>query len=202
MRIPDTDGPLKPALVYDPAGSLVGTGLSNEKGYRKSIERGEFWEIDGRSGRLLPSAATRGFKRIEDLATHYAVHAEAWQPQDPADQKEPAPSDGKAAVPGGTGRTADSASSSAGSSFLLELQELIYRRREEMPEGSYTTHLFEKGEEKIRKKTGEEAVELLLAATDREIISESADLIYHLMVLLTERDLSIGQVIAELQGRH
>jgi phosphoribosyl-ATP pyrophosphohydrolase len=71
-----------------------------------------------------------------------------------------------------------------------------------MPEGSYTTHLFEKGEEKIRKKTGEEAVELLLAATDREIISESADLIYHLMVLLTERDLSIGQVIAELQGRH
>jgi len=71
-----------------------------------------------------------------------------------------------------------------------------------MPEGSYTTHLFTKGPDKIRKKTGEEAVELILARTEDELLSEAADLIYHLMVLLETENLSIADVISVLHSRH
>ena len=70
-----------------------------------------------------------------------------------------------------------------------------------MPEGSYTTHLFEKGEEKIRKKTGEEAIELLLARERSDIVYEAADLIYHMMVLLEVKEIPIGEVLGELESR-
>ncbi|MFW5643852.1 MAG: phosphoribosyl-ATP diphosphatase, partial [Alkalispirochaeta sp.] len=69
-------------------------------------------------------------------------------------------------------------------------------------EGSYTTHLFTKGPDKIRKKTGEEAVELILARSNEELLSEAADLIYHLMVLLEAEGLSITDVISVLHRRH
>ncbi|MGC9311170.1 MAG: phosphoribosyl-ATP diphosphatase, partial [Sediminispirochaetaceae bacterium] len=71
-----------------------------------------------------------------------------------------------------------------------------------MPEGSYTSHLFSSGPEKIRKKTGEEAIELLLADTPEQMLYEAADLVYHLMVLLVSENLSFDQVCAELQHRH
>lgn len=86
--------------------------------------------------------------------------------------------------------------------FLATLTEIIAERRRALPEGSYTTHLFTKGESKIRKKTGEEAVELILAENDEELLSESADLVYHLMVLLEVRGLSIGDVVGHLKRRH
>ncbi|TVQ38312.1 MAG: phosphoribosyl-ATP diphosphatase [Spirochaetaceae bacterium] len=70
-----------------------------------------------------------------------------------------------------------------------------------MPEGSYTTHLFREGLDKIRKKTGEEAIELILARGDQEIISESADLLYHLTVLLQAAGLSIDAVLDRLRDR-
>jgi phosphoribosyl-ATP pyrophosphohydrolase len=85
---------------------------------------------------------------------------------------------------------------------LHQLQALIDDRRQTLPEGSYTTHLFNKGAEKIRKKTGEEAVELILARSKEEMIYEAADLIYHLMVLLSAEGLSIDEVLAELARRH
>ncbi len=74
-------------------------------------------------------------------------------------------------------------------------------RKREMPEGSYTTHLFESGPAKIRKKTGEEAVELILAESPEDITCETADLIYHLFVLLTEEGIDFDHIIAELDTR-
>lgn len=76
--------------------------------------------------------------------------------------------------------------------FLKHLQDFITKRHEEMPEGSYTTSLFESGVNKMAQKVGEEAVETVIEAcngTDERLIYEGADLIYHLIVLLTSKDI-------------
>jgi phosphoribosyl-ATP pyrophosphohydrolase/phosphoribosyl-AMP cyclohydrolase len=85
-----------------------------------------------------------------------------------------------------------------------ELYSLIETRRREMPEGSYTTYLFEQGLNKILKKVGEESAETIIAAKDGDpaaLTSEISDLIYHLVVLMVERGQSLEAVAAELRGR-
>jgi phosphoribosyl-ATP pyrophosphohydrolase/phosphoribosyl-AMP cyclohydrolase len=89
--------------------------------------------------------------------------------------------------------------------FLVYLQDLIDRRKKEMPEGSYTTSLFKKGINKIAQKVGEEAVELIIEAKDNDkklFLNESADLLYHLLVLLTEKGYRIEDTIRVLEERH
>ncbi len=89
--------------------------------------------------------------------------------------------------------------------FLKELQAFITRRFEEMPEGSYTTSLFKSGVNKIAQKVGEEAVETVIEAcngTDDRLIYEGADLLYHLIVLLTSKGYGIEDLANELQERH
>ena len=89
--------------------------------------------------------------------------------------------------------------------FLTELQDFINHRKEEMPEGSYTTSLFTKGVNKIAQKVGEEALETVIEATNgtsEHLVYEASDLLYHLLVLLTEKGLRIEDVAAELQKRH
>jgi phosphoribosyl-ATP pyrophosphohydrolase/phosphoribosyl-AMP cyclohydrolase len=87
---------------------------------------------------------------------------------------------------------------------LDELYSLIESRRQALPEGSYTSYLFKEGLDKILKKIGEEATETIIAAKgdDREaIIRETADLVYHLLVLLVERGVNLDEVSAELFRR-
>ena len=89
--------------------------------------------------------------------------------------------------------------------FLTELQDFIYQRKAEMPEGSYTTKLFTLGINKIAQKVGEEALETVIEAThgtNGNLIYEVSDLLYHLLVMLTEKGLRIEEVAAELQKRH
>jgi phosphoribosyl-ATP pyrophosphohydrolase/phosphoribosyl-AMP cyclohydrolase len=89
--------------------------------------------------------------------------------------------------------------------FLSELQNFIDRRHEEMPEGSYTTSLFQKGVNKMAQKVGEEAIETVIEATNgtiENLIYESSDLLYHLIVLLTSKGLRIEDVARELAKRH
>ncbi|ASS94886.1 bifunctional phosphoribosyl-AMP cyclohydrolase/phosphoribosyl-ATP diphosphatase HisIE [Peribacillus simplex] len=89
--------------------------------------------------------------------------------------------------------------------FLTELENLIEKRKSEMPEGSYTTYLFDKGVDKILKKVGEEAAEVIIAAKNRdaeELSMESADLLYHLFVLLQEQELPFQAVLDVLKARH
>ena len=85
------------------------------------------------------------------------------------------------------------------------LMELLAGRMRDKPEGSYTTYLFEKGLDKILKKVGEEATEVIIAgkAEDkRETVYEIADLAYHVMVLMTHSGISLDDVRAELASRH
>lgn len=89
--------------------------------------------------------------------------------------------------------------------FLKYLDQLIKDRKEKLPENSYTTKLFKEGENRIIQKVGEEAVETVIAAKNNdteEIINESADLIFHLMVMLNEKNISLSKVIEELSYRH
>ena len=89
--------------------------------------------------------------------------------------------------------------------FLTELQDFIEKRHEEMPEGSYTTSLFRKGINRIAQKVGEEALETVIEATNGsndKMVYEASDLLYHLIVMLTEKGLRIEDVSGELQKRH
>ncbi|WP_033543268.1 bifunctional phosphoribosyl-AMP cyclohydrolase/phosphoribosyl-ATP diphosphatase HisIE [Planococcus sp. CAU13] len=93
---------------------------------------------------------------------------------------------------------------SAGDMFN-ELKTLIRNRQRDMPEGAYTTYLFEEGVDKICKKVGEEAAEVIIAAKNRdaeELAMETADLFYHVMVLLQEQNVDLDQVMAVLKDRH
>ena len=89
--------------------------------------------------------------------------------------------------------------------FLSTLQDFINKRYEEMPEGSYTTSLFQKGVAKMSQKVGEEAVETVIEAmanNNSRLIYESSDLLYHLIVLLTSKGLRIEDLAADLKKRH
>lgn len=195
------DGLTLPLEILSPKGILVTILLMNAKAANKSRERGELWTVvpgsavahsnpvlsidgarfdsleivDGCRYRAVLATEAAVTAVLNVVGTRYAGVASADLPDPPK---------------------------ASGSQPTLErLKQVIAGRHRDMPEGSYTTLLFTKGEEKIRKKTGEEAIELILATEPEEIISESADLIYHLMVLLEVKNLSIEAVLAELEGR-
>jgi len=89
--------------------------------------------------------------------------------------------------------------------WLLKLSDLIQKRKEELPEDSYTTKLFKSGENRIIQKVGEEAVETVIAAKNRdkkEIINETSDLIYHLLVMLAEQEIEFKEIVENLESRH
>jgi len=91
-----------------------------------------------------------------------------------------------------------------GPGILYELYDIILERREKMPEGSYTAYLFNKGLDKILKKVGEENAEVIIAAKNRdkaELVYETSDLLYHLLVLLVEQGVSLSEVFSELKSR-
>ena len=89
--------------------------------------------------------------------------------------------------------------------FLSYLQKFIDKRNQDRPAGSYTTKLFREGIDKIAKKVGEEAVELVIASkndNDSLFLNEAADLLYHTVVMLSAKGKKIEDVIAVLKGRH
>jgi phosphoribosyl-ATP pyrophosphohydrolase/phosphoribosyl-AMP cyclohydrolase len=89
--------------------------------------------------------------------------------------------------------------------FLALLEQIIAQRVADQPEGSYTARLFADGPGRIAQKVGEEGVETALAAISRDddgLVSECADLVFHLLLLLKARDLSLERVVEELRARH
>ena len=87
---------------------------------------------------------------------------------------------------------------------LEELYAIIKGRKEKPKEGSYTNYLFDKGLDKILKKVGEEATEVVIAAKNedlRELVYETADVLYHLLVLLVEKGVSYEAILEELASR-
>ncbi len=183
--------PLLPLLIRT-RDSGVAYLLGNQKSYEKSLEQGEIWYVHPITLRVLSLPHSQGCP-IRFLGTHYEAD---WLDAHPP------------ILPDVAAESTDSAPDSTETelrdklAFLEELTRLIRQRRQSLPEGSYTTHLFQKGEAKIRKKTGEEAVELILAQSRDELASEAADLIYHLMVLLEVNSLDLGHVLDVLARRH
>jgi phosphoribosyl-ATP pyrophosphohydrolase/phosphoribosyl-AMP cyclohydrolase len=89
--------------------------------------------------------------------------------------------------------------------FLAKLEGIIQQRIASRPEGSYTSKLLAEGTRRIAQKVGEEGLELALAAVaeaDQEVLGEAADLLYHAMLLLQVKNLSLAKVVAELELRH
>jgi phosphoribosyl-ATP pyrophosphohydrolase/phosphoribosyl-AMP cyclohydrolase len=89
--------------------------------------------------------------------------------------------------------------------FLAELESIIAQRLADKPGGSYTARLFAEGPRRIAQKVGEEGVEVALAAVtgdDGQLVAEAADLVYHLLVLMKSRGLSLARVVQELEARH
>jgi phosphoribosyl-ATP pyrophosphohydrolase len=89
--------------------------------------------------------------------------------------------------------------------FLQELEAIVRDRQATPAEASYTSQLFAAGTQRIAQKVGEEAIEVALAASQKDrdaTVSETADLLYHLIVLLADRNIAVADIVAELQSRH
>jgi phosphoribosyl-AMP cyclohydrolase / phosphoribosyl-ATP pyrophosphohydrolase len=96
-------------------------------------------------------------------------------------------------------------SATARIAFLAKLEDVIAQRASEKPETSYTARLLEKGITRVAQKVGEEGVELALAGAaqgDDKVVEETADLLFHVLVLLRARGVSLAQVVSQLESRH
>ncbi|MBN2651989.1 MAG: phosphoribosyl-ATP diphosphatase [Spirochaetales bacterium] len=187
----------KKLIIKDQDGNILDLVKTNEKGFNKSIENSALWVLDSETDRLLPYSDTSAFVSLVDRIHWYECVFEKKTAENSEKPQENVIFSGKNGE--NTSETAENAEKS--SNFLQNLEKLIKDRHEKMPEGSYTTHLFKSGYEKIRKKTGEEAFELVLAKKREDIVYEAADLVYHMMVLLESENISFGEVVAELARR-
>ncbi|MBE4906992.1 bifunctional phosphoribosyl-AMP cyclohydrolase/phosphoribosyl-ATP diphosphatase HisIE [Bacillus luteolus] len=194
---------LVPAIVQDANSKEVLTlAYMNEESLKKSIETKETWFYSRSRQELWHKGATSGnTQQILDL--RYDCDQDAIlvlvTPAGPACHK------------GNYTCFSDSLleletiqKESERFAIINELEALIATREAEMPEGSYTTYLFEKGVDKILKKVGEESGEVIIAAKNRdpeELKWEVADLLYHLLVLLREQKLPLDEVLDALQKR-
>ncbi len=199
----DSQG-LIPAIIQDAETKEVLTlAYMNEESFQKSIETGETWFYSRSRQELWHKGATSGHtQRIQSIS--YDCDQDALvvlvNPTGPACHNGTTSCFTEVIY-----KNEKVEKAKENGSFLFQLEKLIAQRQQEMPEGSYTTYLFEKGVDKILKKVGEEAAEVIIAAKNRdhdELTWESADLLFHLLVLLKEQNVPLANVIAVLQERH
>lgn len=184
--VSDSPAAGKPAVVLDAVGRVCAVAAMDAKAFRKSLESGELWVL--REGRVLPLEAARGLvARVREGDGWYEARLET----------ELAHADGGGAEP----QSAPRPLQPSGSGPLHDLERIIQERRRTLPEGSYTSYLFREGVPRIRKKLGEEAIEVITAASAAEVAGEAADLLYHLLVLLAAEEVSLDQVLEVLAVR-
>lgn len=201
MNVKFNEQGLITAVVQDAQSKEVLTvAYMNEESLQKTIETGETWFFSRSRNELWHKGATSG-------NTQQVVSIKADCDQD-ALVVEVIPA-GPACHNGTTSCFTEElykAEERPGSVAILpELVKVIAQREVDMPEGAYTTYLFDKGIDKICKKVGEEATEVVIGAKNRdaeEVKWESADLIYHLLVLLQEQKVNVYEVLDVLQKRH
>jgi phosphoribosyl-ATP pyrophosphohydrolase/phosphoribosyl-AMP cyclohydrolase len=187
---------LVPAVVQDARTREVLTlAYMNEESLRRTLAEGETWFWSRSRSELWHKGATSGnTQRVVEVRLDCDSDALVVlvEPRGPACH---------------TGATSCFVSEAGGveanvGAMLEEVYRVVSERRREMPEGSYTTYLFEQGLNKILKKVGEESAETIIAAKDGDneaLKAETADLLYHLVVLLVERGVTleeVGQVLA------
>ncbi|MCM3760630.1 bifunctional phosphoribosyl-AMP cyclohydrolase/phosphoribosyl-ATP diphosphatase HisIE [Alkalihalobacillus oceani] len=195
---------LVPAIVQDAQSKEVLTlAYMNKESLEKSLETRETWFYSRSRQELWHKGATSGnTQKIVDI--RFDCDADALvvlvDPAGPACHK------GVYSCFSDSLLTEEKKERSASRFAIInELEQIIAEREAEMPEGAYTTYLFEKGVDKILKKVGEEAGEVIIAAKNRdpeELKWEVADLLYHLLVLLREQKLPLDQVLSVLEERH
>lgn len=187
---------LIPAIVQDARTREVLTlAYMNEESLRRTIETGQTWFWSRSRNELWHKGETSG-----NTQTVVALHADCDKDAlvvlvDPA---------GPACHTGARSCFDGSVADGDLGLLLNSLYELIAGRERERPEGSYTTYLFESGLDKILKKVGEESAETIIAAKNEDparLTAEVADLVYHLLVLLVARGVSLDQIREELKGR-
>ncbi len=189
------DGIVLPLIVNIEGASSSVAALMNQKAYSKSVETKKLWIVHPETGRILPWTGDPSFLSLKEESCFYSAElpfgSEAtgfylnYGKDDPELHED----------------TILNTTKENDSIILYKLASTIKERKHEMPSGSYTTHLFEKGMEKIKKKTGEEAIELILADSKEDILYESADLLYHLLVLLEEAGVPFHDLMMELERR-
>ncbi|MDR0758069.1 MAG: bifunctional phosphoribosyl-AMP cyclohydrolase/phosphoribosyl-ATP diphosphatase HisIE [Tannerella sp.] len=186
---------LIPAVVQDAqTGRVLMLGFMNEEAWRKTVETGKVTFFSRTKQRLWTKGETSGnfLHAVEILADcDRDTLLIKVRPDGPVCHT-------------GTD-TCFGETNSNGIAFLNRLQDVIERRHREMPEGSYTTALFNSGVNRMAQKVGEEAVETVIEATngsDERFIYEASDLIYHLMVLLTSKGYRLDDLACELKKRH
>ncbi|MFS0821978.1 bifunctional phosphoribosyl-AMP cyclohydrolase/phosphoribosyl-ATP diphosphatase HisIE [Bacillus sp. 1P02SD] len=193
---------LAPAIVQDAVSKEILTlAYMNEESLRKSIETRETWFYSRSRQELWHKGETSGnTQKIVDIK--YDCDKDAIlllvEPAGPACHTGNYTCFNESLLGEANEVTSDRFA------ILNELEKVIAEREAEMPEGAYTTYLFEKGVDKILKKVGEEASEVIIAAKNRsheELKWEAADLIYHLLVLLREQKLPLDDVLSVLQKR-
>ena len=190
---------LVPAVVQDAVtGKVLMLGYMNEESYRLTLEKGLVTFYSRSRKTLWTKGETSGnYLQLRDILIDC---------------------DGDTllvkAVPSGpvchTGKDTcfgeeNDPQSASSTDFLSYLEGVIRDRKEHPQEGSYTNRLFSKGINKIAQKVGEEAVELIIEAKDDDkdlFLGEAADLMYHLLVLLTEKDCTLSEVTDVLKSRH
>jgi phosphoribosyl-ATP pyrophosphohydrolase/phosphoribosyl-AMP cyclohydrolase len=191
----DKAGGLIPAIIQDnKTNKVLMLGFMNEEAYRQTLETGKVTFFSRTRNCLWTKGETSGnFLSVKQILTDCDKDTLLIK-----------------AAPSGpvchTGNdTCFGEQNREDVMFLKHLQNFIEQRRQEMPEGSYTTSLFTKGVNRMAQKVGEEAVETVIEATngtEEGLIYEASDMIYHLIVLLTGKGLRIEDLARELMKRH
>jgi phosphoribosyl-AMP cyclohydrolase / phosphoribosyl-ATP pyrophosphohydrolase len=191
---------LIPAIVQDAgSGQVLMLAYMNSESLQKTIDSGETWFFSRSRGKLWHKGETSGHTQ-KVVNIRYDCDCDALLLQ--VEQHGPACHTGAA---GCFYRTLWGVDASARADFLFELERIIGARKAERPKGSYVAGLFDKGVDRILKKVGEEAGEVIIAAKNEdrsELIYEAGDLMFHLLVLLAAKDVSVTEVLSELARRH
>ncbi len=194
-RIKYNEQGLVPAILQEQAtGKVLMMAWMNPEALEKTVETGEAWFWSRSRQELWHKGGTSGNTQkilsvgvdcdgdtllVQVMPKGPACHTGSWSCFENSDE--------------------------VGPQIFNQLYGRIMERQETMPEGAYTTYLFEKGVDKILKKVGEEASEVIIAAKNRnpqELISETADLVYHMMVLLAEQGIKPEAIEEELKKRY
>ena len=210
----DKMGGILPAIIQDSvSGEVLMLGFMNAEAYEKTVSEGRvsffsrtkkrIWTKGEESGNYLNLVGI--FEDCDQDSLLISVRPEGpvchtgqrscFGESLPGFRETPEEGGGKTGTEGKAGNLA----------FLGKLQKLLESRKRELPEDSYTAALFRAGINKIAQKLGEEAVELVIEAkedNDGRFLEESADLLFHLMILLVERGYRLEDVCRVLEGRH
>jgi len=203
---------LVPAVVQEVgSGEVLMLAYMNREALEKTLNEGEAWYYSRSRQQLWHKGETSGHvQRVQEI--RYDCDADSVLLK--VEQTGPACHTGHHSCfyRDATGQEREAAeedmsaiySSPVGPGIIHELYQVILDRQQKLPEGSYTTYLFTKGLDKICKKVGEEAAEVIIAAKNKdqaEIIYEVSDLIYHLMVLGVQAGVTPEDIYAQLQAR-